>query len=244
MSGHSKWATIHRAKGIKDAKKGAAFTKLAMNITMAVKQGGGISDPEKNFKLRLAVDKARQYNMPKENIIRAIEKGAGSGSGSNLEEVMYEGFLPEGCAVVMEGITDNRARTAQQVRLVLEKAGGTLARSGAVAHMFAHEGEIWIDLNGKSGDEVELAAIDAGATDLDLDGDKLAIYCAKDLTYDVKNKLEGQGFTVVSAEVVMKPDAIVEVANAEMRTGIEAALENLEELDDISKVWTNYGGAE
>ena len=132
MSGHSKWATIHRAKEVKDAKKGAAFTKLAMNITVAVRQGGGIGDPEKNFKLRLAVDKARQFNMPKENISRAIEKGTGAGAGGSLEDVMYEGFLPGGCAVVIEGFTDNKARTVQQVRSVLEKGGGTIAGTGAV----------------------------------------------------------------------------------------------------------------
>jgi YebC/PmpR family DNA-binding regulatory protein len=242
MSGHSKWATIHRAKEAKDAKKGAAFTKLAMNITVAVRQGGGIGDPDKNFKLRLAVDKARQFNMPKENIARAIEKGMGTGAGVSLEEVAYEGFLPGGCAVVLEGLTDNKARTVQQVRSVLEKGGGTMAGLGAVSYMFSHVGEVIVDLDGKSMDELELLAIDCGASDLVPEGDRLVVYCGKDKPFEVKEKLESAGFRVESTEVVMKPEATVGVADAETREKIEALLEQLDELDDISKVWTNYGG--
>lgn len=243
MSGHSKWATIHRAKEAKDAKKGAAFTKLAMGITIAVKQGGGIGDPEKNFRLRLAVDKARQFNMPKENIARAIEKGTGGGSGAALEEVMYEGFLPGGCAVVVEGLTDNRARTSQHVRSVLEKGGGTMAGSGAVAYLFLHVGEVVADLRGKSADEAELVAIDAGATDLIVEEGKLIIFTGKEKPFEVKEKMEGAGYVVESTEVIMKPEATVMVASEEVRQKIETVLEALEELEDVTKVWTNYGGA-
>jgi YebC/PmpR family DNA-binding regulatory protein len=239
MSGHSKWATIHRAKEAKDAKKGAAFTKLAMNITVAVKQGGGVGDPEKNFRLRLAVDKAREFNMPKENIARAIEKGLGGGSGVTLEEVVYEGFLPGGAAVIIEGLTDNRARTAQQVRSLLEKGGGTLAGSGAVAYMFTQLGELVVDMTGKTEEEAELAAIDAGADEFLTEEEKLIIYCQKEQLPEVKQKLESAGYRVESAEVVMKPGTVSEVADEETKTKIETLLEQLSDLEDVSKVWSN-----
>jgi len=126
MSGHSKWATIHRQKEAKDAKRGSNFTKLAAAITVAVREGGGVVDPGQNFKLRLAIDRARQFNMPKDNISRAIEKGAGGGGSDELAEVVYEGFAPGGVAVMLEAFTDNKLRTAQKVREVFDKNGGTL----------------------------------------------------------------------------------------------------------------------
>ncbi len=239
MSGHSKWATIHRAKEAKDAKKGAIFTKVAMAISVAVKQGGGIGDPDKNFRLRLAMDKARTVNMPKENISRAIEKGMGGGGGAALEELSYEGFLPGGAAVIVEVVTDNRARTSQQVRNVLEKGGGTMGNSGSVSYMFSPVGVIVADLSGKSIDEAEMISIDAGATDFEADEAKLIVYCNKDDTFTVKEKLEQAGLRVESAEMVMKPSTEVEIADAAVRQKADEIVDALDELDDVSKVWTN-----
>jgi len=240
MSGHSKWATIHRQKEVKDSKRGAAFTKLAANITMAVKQGGGIGDPEKNFKLRLAIEKARQFNMPKENITRAIDKGTGKGGVDEMQEAVFEGFLPGGAAVIVEAVTDNHVRTAQHVRLVLDKSGGTMGSTGTVNYMFKHEGEVVVGLEGKSAEDAELAAIDLGAQDLELEEGKLVVYCEKEKTFEFKEKLEQAGFTVESAQLIMKPSVLHPIDNEETRERVERVLEQLEELDDVTSVWTNY----
>ncbi len=240
MSGHSKWATTHRQKEANDAKKGAAFTKLAGAITIAVRAGGGIGDPDKNFRLRLAVDKARQLNMPKENIARAIEKGMGGAGGVQLQEAMFEGFLPGGVAVMVEAQTDNHVRTQQQVRLIVDKAGGSLGSTGAVAYLFAAKGEVVADAGEKGIQEAELAAIDAGADDVETEGNKLIIDCHRDKTYEVKEEMERRGYKVESAELVMKPLALMEVENIEQRQKIERILADLEDLDDVSRVWTNY----
>ena len=168
MSGHSKWATIHRGKEIKDAKRGAAFTKLGAAISVAVREGGGVADPGQNFKLRLAVDQAREMNMPKENIQRAVDRGSGVGA-AEMVEVEFEGFLPGGAAVVAEGLSDNKLRTAQQVREVLDKGGGSIAGQGAVGYMFDRKGEIVVKLQstgGKTQEEQELELIDIGAEEI------------------------------------------------------------------------------
>lgn len=240
MSGHSKWATIHRAKGIKDAKKGAAFTKLAANITMAVKQGGGIGDPEKNFRLRLAIEKARQFNMPKDNISRSIEKGMGAGSADLLEEVTFEGFLPGGVAVLVTAVTDNRLRTAQAVRMVLDKNGGSMGSSGSVSYMFEQKGEILVDLSNKSVEEAELEFIDLGVEDVDTHEGKLVAYCGREETFVMKEKAEARGYVVESAGLIMRPTTLVEIKDEETGTRIENILEMLEDLDDVSGVWSNH----
>ena len=243
MSGHSKWATIHRQKEVKDAKKGAIFTKLAGQIAIAVRQGGGIADPGQNFRLRLAMDKARRFNMPKENITRAIEKGMGAGSGTEVIEAEYEGFLPGGGAVVVEAVTDNKARTAQQVRSVLEKHGATLGGSGAVSHLFRQWGEIRMKVPAggeKSVEETELAIIDLGVEDVERVGDELVILCDKEKTFEVKEKLEQLGWEVATAELVMRPQAWLEVKSDDQRQKIAAILALLEEVDEVTKVWTNY----
>lgn len=243
MSGHSKWATIHRAKEAKDAKRGAIFTKLAAQITIAVRQGGGIGDPAKNFRLRLVADKARQFNMPKDNIARAIEHGMGAGKGAELAEVVYEGFLPGGCAVMIDVLTDNKARTAQQIRMILEKSGGSLAGSGSVAYLFKPLGEIRVKtLNPsvKSIEEQELAMIDLGIDEIETDGEYFDIYCNKDKTYEFKEELEKMGYQVESAQLVMKPDTAAEIKDAAEQQKVEQTIENLEELDDVTRVWSNY----
>jgi YebC/PmpR family DNA-binding regulatory protein len=243
MSGHSKWATIHRAKEIKDAKKGAIFTKMGANIVVAVRSGGGIGDPEKNFRLRLVIDKARQFNMPKENIARAIEKGMGTGEGINLTEVMYEGFLPGGCAVLVEALTDNRARTSQKVRSALEAGGGTMASLGAVSYMFTLCEEIRLralDVSLKDISSQELELIDLGIDDFENEGEFLVIYCHKEKTEQIKNGLEKLGYSIDSADVVMKPITYVEISDEQTRSKIEKIIEELEDLDDVTKVYSNY----
>ena len=240
MSGHSKWATIHRQKGIKDAKKGAVFTKLAGAIVVAVKAGGG-GDPDQNFRLRLAGEKARQFNMPKDNIARPIEKGTGSEGGADLTEVMYEGFLPGGAGVLIEAVTDNKVRTAQTVRSILDKAGGNMAGNGAVSHMFNHEGEVRFKIqNSRSNEEQELEAIDLGINDINDDDGSWVVYCDKDKTFEIKDKLEKMGYEVESAELVMRPTTMVDIGSDELRERVERILEQLEDLDDVHRVWSNY----
>jgi YebC/PmpR family DNA-binding regulatory protein len=239
MSGHSKWATIHRAKGVKDAKKGAAFTKLAQNIAIAVREGGGITDASQNFRLRLAIEKARQFNMPKENIQRAIDRGAGVG-GQVLEEAMYEGFLPAGVAVMVQTLSDNKLRSQQAVRDVIEKNGGTLGSAGSVGYLFSHVGEIVADLGSKNAEEAELEVIDLGVDDVSVEEGKLYVYGSREKTMEIKDGLEKMGYTIVSADLIMKPLSFVEVEDGDKRTQIELILEKLEDLDDVVKVFTNY----
>lgn len=239
MSGHSKWATTHRQKEANDAKRGAIFTKLAMAITIAVKQGGGVGDPDKNFKLRLAVDKARQMNMPKENIHRAIEKGMGTGAGAELIEAVFEGFTPGGVAVMVQTLTDNTARTGQQVRMILEKGGGSMGSSGAVGYLFKHYGEVQIANNGLT-DADELKIIDLGIEDIEKGPGDWLIYCDKEQTFEVRETLAKMGYQVMNAELTAKPLAFIEIGETDTQAKIEAILEQLEELDDVQKVWTNY----
>jgi YebC/PmpR family DNA-binding regulatory protein len=240
MSGHSKWATTHRQKEVKDAKRGAIFTKLAATITVAVRAGGGIGDPDKNFRLRLAVDRARQMNMPKENISRAIEKGTGAGGGE-MHEASYEGFGPGGVAIIVDSLTDNKVRTVQMVKNMFDRHGGTMGNSGSVGYMFAQKGEIRAKAkNDKSMDEQELELIDLGVDDLEASGDEVLVYCDKDKTFTLKEAMEKLGYVVESAQLVMKPSTVTEVADEETRKKLESLLEALEDLDDVTSVWTNY----
>lgn len=227
---------------MKDAKRGAVFTKLAKAITVAVREGGGVADVQANFKLRLAVDKARQSNMPKENIERAIERATGGG-GEELEEATYEGFLPGGAAVLVQTLSDNRLRAAQEVKMVLEKAGGTLGSSGAVAYMFEQKGELRVRKLAPAKRDLEqqqLELIEAGAEDIEDEGEEWAVGCAKEKTIEVKEALEGLGYEVPAAELVMKPNTKMKVKNKETQVRLEGILEKLEDLDDVQKVWTNY----
>ena len=169
MSGHSKWSTIKRQKGANDAKRGALFTKVAREISVAARQGGG--DPDANYRLRLAIEKARSVNMPADNIKRTIDKATGGGDADQFEEIVYEGYGPGGVAVLVEAATDNRNRTAAEVRSIFTKTGGQLAGSGAVAWQFEPRGLIAVGRGGIDADEVALAAIDAGAEDVDTDGE-------------------------------------------------------------------------
>lgn len=240
MSGHSKWATIHRQKEVKDAKRGAAFTKLAMAITVAVRAGGGIGDADKNFRLRLAIDKARSANMPKENIQRAIDKGTGALGSVILTEAVYEGFLPGGAAIMVETLSDNKLRTSQEVRMTLEKSGGTFASTGSVGYLFEHLGELKIkNLESRIMDQQELELIEAGAEDIEKLDDEWLVFCHSDQTYEIKEKLEKLGYVVESAELVFKPTTYVEITDEATSEKISKIVEAIENLDDVSHVWTN-----
>jgi YebC/PmpR family DNA-binding regulatory protein len=239
MSGHSKWSTIKRQKGANDAKRGAMFTKVAREIAVAARAGGG--DPDANYRLRLAMDKARSINMPADNIKRAIDKATGGGEGEQFEEIVYEGYGPGGVAVLVEAATDNRNRTAAEVRSIFTKTGGQLAGSGAVAWQFEPRGLITINRDGTvDADEVALAAIDAGAEDVDTDDDEaIEIYTDPTSLETIRRALEGAGVPVESAESAMVAKNTVELDSAKARQALRL-VELLEDLDDVQRVTANF----
>src|SRR5687767_8212872 len=198
MSGHSKWSTIKRKKGAADAKRGQIFTKLAREITVAARQG--IPDPDSNVRLRLAVQKARGENMPKENIDRAIERAAGGEGGANYDEIFYEGYGPGGTALMIQAQTDNRNRTVGEVRAVLTRAGGTLGESGSVGWMFDQVGYISLEVGAHDPDEIELNAIDAGAVDVQAEDGVVEVYTEPQDLHRVQEALAGSGYAIESAE--------------------------------------------
>lgn len=238
MSGHSKWAQIKRQKGVADIKRGAQFTKLANAITIAVRQGGGIGDPESNFKLRLAVDRARAFNMPKENIERAIKRAQGTGEGQVLEEVVYEGFAPGGVAVIVEAVTDNKQRTVSFVKNVFEKGGGTFAAPGSVSYLFKKVGEIVIKKNGKNIDEVLQSVLLDGVEDIEDFGDEAIVYTDISSFQVVKKKLEEQGFVLTSADLTLKSTNLIKL-DLKMQEKVISFLDSFEELDDVQKVYSS-----
>jgi len=238
MSGHSKWSTIKRQKGANDAKRGALFTKVAREIMVAARSGGG--DPDANYRLRLAMDKARSVNMPMDNIKRAVERATGGGEGEQYEEIVYEGYGPGGVAVLVEATTDNRNRTASDVRSMFTKAGGQLAGSGAVAWQFEPRGLIAVAAGGRDPDEVALAAIDAGATDVDTsDPALLEIYTEPADLERVRKVLDGQRIPVESAENTMVARSTVELDAHRARQNLRL-IEMLEDLDDVQRVTANF----
>jgi YebC/PmpR family DNA-binding regulatory protein len=238
MSGHSKWSTIKRQKGANDAKRGAVFTKVAREIAVAARLGG--PDPDANYRLRLAMEKARSVNMPQDNIKRSIERATGGGDGEQFEEIVYEGYGPGGVAVLVEAQTDNRNRTAAEVRSMFTKAGGQLAGSGAVAWQFEPRGLITVARDGIDADEVALTAIDAGADDVDTDDDAaIEIYTAPTDLERVRASLEGAGVPVESAESAMIAKQTVELDAAKARQALRL-VEQLEDLDDVSRVTANF----
>jgi len=237
MSGHSKWSQIKRQKGANDAKRGAVFTKVAREISMAARAGG--ADPDANFKLRLAMEKARAVNMPADNIKRAIERAAGAGDGEQYEEIVYEGYGPGGVAILVEAATDNRNRTAADVRAIFTKAGGQLAGSGAVAWQFEPRGLIAIPRQRHDADEVALLAIDAGADDVDTDGDPIEVFTDPGDLETVRRALEAAGIGVESAELTMHARNTVEVDAAHARQNLRL-IEHLEDHDDVTRVTANF----
>jgi YebC/PmpR family DNA-binding regulatory protein len=238
MSGHSKWSTIKRQKGANDAKRGALFTKVSREISVAARQGGG--DPDANYRLRLAIEKARAVNMPADNIKRTIEKATGGGDADQFEEIVYEGYGPGGVAVLVEAATDNRNRTAADVRSIFTKAGGQLAGSGAVAWQFEPRGLIAIAPDGQDPDEVALAAIDAGAEDVDTDDpEAMEIFTSPADLERVRQALEAAGIGIDSAESTMIAKQTVELDSTKARQALRL-VEQLEELDDVQRVTANF----
>jgi YebC/PmpR family DNA-binding regulatory protein len=238
MSGHSKWSTIKRAKGAADAKRGALFTKVAREISVAARSGGG--DPDTNYRLRLAVEKARSVNMPADNIKRTIDKATGGGEAEVFEEIVYEGYGPGGVAILVEAATDNRNRTAAEVRALFTKAGGQLAGSGAVAWQFEPRGLITIPAKGQDPDDVALAAIDAGAEDVDTSSAELVeVYTTPAGLEGVRKALDAAGVPVESAESTMIAKNTVEVDEQRARQNLRL-VENLEDLDDVQRVTANF----
>jgi YebC/PmpR family DNA-binding regulatory protein len=237
MSGHSKWSQIKRQKGANDVKRGATFTKVAREISIAARAGGG--DPDGNFRLRLAVEKARAVNMPADNIKRAIERATGASESDQFEEIVYEGYGPGGVAILVEAATDNRNRTAADVRSRFSKAGGQLAASGAVAWQFEPRGLITVNRSGSDPDDVALAAIDAGAEDVDTEVDPLEIYTAPGDLERVRRALEASGARVEHAENAMIAKQTVELESSKARQALRL-VEDLEDLDDVQRVTANF----
>lgn len=237
MSGHSKWSQIKRQKGAADVKRGAIFTKMTREIMLAAREGGG--DPEGNFRLRLAMDRARAVNMPLANIQRAIDRATGGADGAQLETVVYEGYGPGGVSVMVEAATDSRNRTAAEVRAAFTRHNGKLGESGSVQWLFEQKGVIEVDIVGRDPDEVELAAIDAGAEDVERDGDLLTVYTAPNRFEAVKKALEGRTLKIGDAEISMRPASTVRLEGDQARKVI-GLVEALEDLDDVQKVHANF----
>ena len=236
MSGHSKWSTIKRQKGANDARRGALFTKVAREISVAARQGGG--DPDANYRLRLAIEKARAVNMPADNIKRTIEKATGGGDAEQFEEIVYEGYGPGGVALLVEAATDNRNRTAADVRSIFTKAGGQLAGSGAVAWQFEARGLITVPRDGTDPDEIALAAIDAGAVDVDTEADPIEIYTEPADLEGVRKALGAAGVNVEDAESAMIAKQPVNLEADQVRKALRM-VDLLEELEDVQRVTTN-----
>jgi YebC/PmpR family DNA-binding regulatory protein len=236
MSGHSKWATIKRQKGATDAKRGALFTKLSKEIITLAKQGGG--DPAANFKLRLAIQRAKASNMPNDNIERAIAKGTGADSSEQLDEIVYEGYGPGGTAILVSAMTDNRNRTVAEIRHQFSRAGGSLGEAGSVAWQFDTRGVINIPVDGQDADDIALRAIDAGADDVQVHDDTVEVVTDPSNLEVVRQALEDAGLTIENADFAMVPKTTIEL---ETKVALQALrlLDNLEDLDDVLRVYSN-----
>lgn len=235
MSGHSKWAQIKRQKGVADARRGQLFTKLTREIMLAARVGGGSIDS--NYQLRLVVQKAKDNNMPSDNIERAIKKGVGGTEGANLAEVSFEGYGSNGVAVLIETLTDNRNRTVQEIRSILTRHGGSLGETGCVSWLFDSRGVITVDASGADADEVVLQAIDVGAEDVTAEGDYIEVYTEPARMEEVRQALE-QNYTIVSAEISRVPKTTVMVEDSKAPQ-VMSFLDMLEQLDDVQHVYSN-----
>ncbi len=236
MSGHSKWSQIKRQKGVADVKRGATFSKLANAISIAARGG---ADPNMNFQLRIAIEKARAANMPKDNIQRAIDKVSGSSGGPALEEILFEAYGPNGIAFLIEAATDNRNRTSSQVREAIHKAGGKLAETGSVSYLFAKKGLIVLPSNDQA-EEIELAAIDAGAEDVLAVEDHVFIYTKPQELMAVVGKLAEQNYQAEEFSLVWEPNTHIDITDQTVAQKLIKLSENLEELDDVVKVASNF----
>ena len=239
MSGHSKWSSIKHKKGAADAKRGQLFSKLSRAIIVAAKEGGG--DPAGNLALQNAIEKARSYSMPKDNIERAIAKGSGADAeAASFETVVYEGYGPEGVAVLVEALTDNRNRTASEVRHAFTKFGGNLGTTGAVAWQFERRGVVLVSANGADEEELVMAAAEGGADDVELDGSSFVVTSTPESLSDVRQALEDGGFAVESVELAMVPKTTVAVSDESVARRIVKLVEGLEDTDDVQDVYVNF----
>jgi YebC/PmpR family DNA-binding regulatory protein len=239
VSGHSKWSSIKHKKGAADAKRGKLFSKLSKAIIVAAREGG--SDPAGNLALQNAIEKARSYSMPKDTIERAIAKGAGADAeSSGYETVVYEGYGPEGVAVLVEALTDNRNRTASEVRHLFSKHGGNLGATGAVAWQFERRGLVVVSAAGTDEDELLVVAADAGADDVSLDGSTFEVSSAPESLSTVREALEAAGFRAESAGLAMVPKATVAIEDESTARRVLRLVEGLEEADDVQDVYANF----
>jgi YebC/PmpR family DNA-binding regulatory protein len=239
LSGHSKWSSIKHKKGAADAKRGKLFSKLSRAIIVAAKEGG--PDPGGNLALQNAIEKARSYSMPKDNIERAIAKGSGEGAdAAAFETVIYEGYGPEGVAVIVEALTDNRNRTASDVRHSFTRHGGSLGATGAVAWQFERRGVVVVPADGVDEEELFMAAADAGADDVERDGDVFQVTSAPDALAAVREAIEGAGFAVDSAELSLIPKNTVAVEDEGSAKRVMRLIEDLEDNDDVQEVYANF----
>jgi YebC/PmpR family DNA-binding regulatory protein len=239
VSGHSKWSSIKHKKGAADAKRGKLFSKLSRAIIVAAKEGG--PDPSGNRALANAIEMARSYSMPKDNIERAIARGSGADADAQaFETVVYEGYGPRGVAVIVEALTDNRNRTASDVRHVFSKNDGNLGGSGAVAWLFERRGIVLVDAEGVDEDELTLAAAEGGADDVTRDGTSFVVTSAPEYLVTVREAIEAAGMPVASAELSMVPKTTIEVAEEGAAKKILRLMDALEENDDVQDVYANF----
>lgn len=236
MSGHSKWASIKHQKGVADARRGQLFTKLTREIIVATREGG--SNPEANFRLRLAIQKARDNNMPLENIERAIKRGSGELEGASLVEVILEGYGPSGTAILVNALTDNRNRTIQEVRSIFTRHGGSLGESGCVAWIFDSKGVITIRADNVDADELALTAIDVGADDVKIENDYVEVYTNPEDLETVRTALEQKDIPINTSELSMVPKSLVQLEE-KAATQTLKLLEKLEDIDDVQNVFSN-----
>jgi len=239
MSGHSKWSTIKRQKGTNDQKRGQVFTKLSYTITTSVREGGGVTDPNSNFRLRLAIEEARAANMPKDNIKRAIDRASGRQEG-DIEEIFYEGFGPGGVSVIVEALTDKKQRTTAEVKNAFEKNGGSLGVSGSVMYQFEKKGLIVVLKNGKSLDEIFLIAADCFAEDIEEVDNEIIIYTKSEDLAKARLALQEKGLSIKEAHLFWKPNIVNTISDKEQAEKVIKFVDKLEELDDVNKVYTNF----
>ncbi len=239
MSGHSKWNNIKRKKEKTDGQRAKIFTKIGRELAVAVKEGGG-ADPASNSKLKDAIAKAKANNVPNDNIDRIIKKAAGEGSGDNYEALQYEGYGPSGIAVIVETLTDNRNRTAGEMRHYFDKCGGNLGQTGCVGFLFNKKGVLVIEAEGLDEEKVMEDALEAGASDFSADEDVFEISTEPEDFTGVREDLEAKGYAFVSAEIEMVPDVLNAIEDPELVGKMEKLLEMLEDNDDVQNVWHNW----
>ena len=240
MAGHSKWANIKHKKAKTDAIKGKIFTKLAREIIVAARTGG--PDPNANFRLKIAIENAKSANMPNENIQRAIQKGAGAGEGTNYEELRYEGYGPGGVAIMVDIMTDNRNRTASEMRYIFSKNGGNLGDTGSVSWMFTEKGYIEVSKEGINlpEDDLMLLALEAGADDFELQEEIYEIYTEPESMENVRQNLLDKGIPILKASIDLVPNNIIEISDIDQAKKVIKLIDSLENHDDVQKVYTNF----